>query len=163
VRPLHDLLQLLTIDGRSRFRLENYWQVHATNEFKSARAAPGGPVIPREWRFHTQWMLLNREAAGLLAANAHLIDLFAGTHAPDESAFGTLLHLAGYPLDWKVAHQDVTWARWPSAIAPNPETFYELTPETAGDLAASGCYFARKFGPGSTIGTFGLHLPSMAE
>ena len=78
-------------------------------------------------------------------------------------AITSALHLAGYPLDWKVAHQDVTWARWPSAIAPNPETFYELTPETVGDLAASGCYFARKFGPGSTIGTFGLHLPSMAE
>lgn len=160
VRPLQELLRLLSIDGRSRFRTETIAQVHAVNPFKSARASECGPVPPEDWRFHPQWMLLNREAAELIMSNAPLVDLFAGTHAPDESAFGTLLHLAGYPMESRVASQDITWTRWPSSIAANPETFFDITPEVAGDIAASGCYFARKFGPGSYIGNYGLHLPA---
>ncbi len=157
VRPLRDLLHLLSIDGRCRFRTQGRDEVEAINPWKSARAPDFGPIPPSEWRWHTQWMLLNREAAELIVANDGLIRHFEGSQAADESAFGTLLHIAGYPLDRKVAPRDITWTRWASPIIPNPETLFNPTPADMGDIASSGCYFARKFGPGSTAGRFGLH------
>jgi hypothetical protein len=157
VRPLNELLRLLSLDGRSRFRLQDWWQVREVNPWKSGRAALSGPIPPGEWRWHTQWVLLNREAAELLAANKRLIGCFHGTQAADESAFGTILHIAGYPLEQKVAAQEVTWTRWASPLAPNPEVIFIPTPSLMGDITGSGCFFARKFGPGSTVRQFGLH------
>jgi hypothetical protein len=157
VRPMTDLLRLLSIDGRSRFRVQDWWEVNGINHWKAERASPAGPIPPREWRWHPQWMLLNREAAELIVTNESLIACFDGTHAPDESAFGTILHIAGYPLEQKVAPKDITWCRWASAIAANPDTILLPTPSIVGDIAGSGCFFARKFGPGSSLGQFGLH------
>ncbi len=157
VRPLRDLLRLLSLDGRSRFRTSTLDEVLVSHPHKPARA-PYGARIPRgQWRFHSRWVLLNREAAELLAANAALLECFAGTHAPDECAFGTILHAAGYPMGEKVAAQDVTWSRWPSPESPHPETIIQTPPQLPGDIAGSGCFFARKFNAGSSIGEFGLH------
>lgn len=156
-RPLGDLLRLLAIDGRSRFQIEYVEDVAMTNPVKASRAHPAGRITPGEWRFHSPWMLLNREAAELLVANESLLECFAGTHGPDECAFGTILNVTGYPLEWKVAAQDVTWSRWPEPDSAFPDTVTELTSEAIGDIAGSGCYFARKFPAGSRVGEFGLH------
>ncbi|HEX2749782.1 MAG TPA: beta-1,6-N-acetylglucosaminyltransferase [Verrucomicrobiales bacterium] len=157
VRPLNELLRLLSIDGRSRFNIEDWWKVDSLNPWKSGRASPAGPIPPREWRWHPQWMLLSREAAELIVANEKLIACFHGTHAPDEAAFGTLLHIAGYPLEQKVAKQNVTWTRWESDIAANPDLITSPTPAVMGDIAGSGCFFARKFPAESPVGLYGMH------
>jgi Core-2/I-Branching enzyme len=159
VRPFSDLRQLLAIDGRSRFVVQTFDEVSEANPDKADRAPFGGRIPRGQWRFHSPWIHFNREAAELLAANERLIDCFEGTRAADESAFGTILHIAGYPLGSKLAAQDLTWSRRSSPDAPNPDTFGEITPELIGDIAASGCYFARGFAAGCPIGEFGLHRP----
>jgi hypothetical protein len=159
VRPFSDLRRLLDIDGRSRFVVQTFDEVNEANPDK-AESVPFGGRIPRgQWRFHSPWIHLNREAAELLAANERLIDCFDGTGAADESAFGTILHIAGYPLGSKVARRDMTWSRRLSPAAPTPDTFGELTPELIGDIAASGCFFAREFAAGSNIADYRLHCP----
>lgn len=158
VRPLRELLRLLSLDGRSRFRTQTMDEMLVSHPHKAARAPLDARIPGGQWRFHSQWLLLNREAAELLAANAALLECFAGTRAPDECAFGTILHAAGYPLEQKVAAQDVTWTRWPSPESPHPETIVQSTPQLAGDIAGSGCFFARKFSAGGAIGEYGLHL-----
>ncbi len=157
VRPLRDLLRLVSLDGRSRFRVETTDELLERQPFKAARATPESRIPAGQWRFHSQWMLLNREAAELIAANAALLECFTGTHAPDECAFGTLLHAAGYPLEKKVAAQDVTWSLWPSLVSPHPETITQVTPDLCGDIAGSGAFFARKFSAGSALRDYGLH------
>ena len=163
VRPLRDLLRLLSFDGRSRFRIQTLDDVLVSHPHKAARATPAARIPAGRWRFHSQWTLLNREAAELLAANAAMLDCFAGTHAPDECAFGTILNAAGYPVEKKVAGQDLTWSRWLSPESPHPETIYLTTPELLGDIISSGCFFARKFSSGSKPGEHGLHLAGPAE
>ena len=160
VRPLRDLLRLLTIDGRSRIPWATYEEAEEFHPQKAARAPLEGRIPPGYWVFHPQWMLLNREAAALLVANAALLDCFAGTHAPDEAAFGTILHAAGYPLDRKVALQSATWMRWPAMESSHPDTITCADPETIGEILGSGFYFARKFAPGSGVEHYGLHVAS---
>jgi len=159
VRPLRDLLRLLSFDGRSRFPWAAHEEAAEYHPQKAARALMSGRIPPGAWRFHPPWMLLNREAAELLAANAPLGDCFAGTHAPQEAAFGTMLYAAGYPLTGKAAAQEMTWARWLTNESPHPEWITEADAETMGEIAGSGCFFARKFTPESDPGKFGLHLP----
>ena len=157
VRPLRDLLRLLSLDGRSRFHIESLDDVLVSHPHKAARATPLARIPAGRWRFHSQWTLLNREAAELLVANEALVDCFAGTHAPDECAFGTILNAAGYPLERKVGDQNVMWSRWPSPDSPHPETIVEAPPELLGELVGSGCFFARKFSVGSKVREYGLH------
>jgi Core-2/I-Branching enzyme len=159
VRPLADLLRLLRIDGRSRFPWAAHEEAEEYHPQKAARAPLEGRIPPGDWRFHPQWVLLSREAAALLVANAALVECFAGTYAPDEAAFGTILHAAGYPLLEKVALQAVTWTRWMTEDAPQPEFIAQPDAATMGEIAASGCYFARKFAPGCGVEAYGLHLP----
>lgn len=159
IRPLADFLRLLSLDGRSRFRLQTADEAAAINPFKSGRIDPNHHLPWREWRFHSQWMLLNREAASLIAANSHLLPLFEGMMAPDECVFGTLLHLTGYPVGEKVAADDPTWLRWPDNFAPHPQDHSALPPALAGDLIASGCFFARKFTADCPLAATALHLP----
>ena len=159
VRPLRDLLRLLRMDGRSRFPWASHEEAEEFHPQKAARAPREGRIPPGDWCFHPQWVLLCREAAELLVANEPLVDCFAGTHAPDEAAFGTMLQAAGYPLVQKVALQGVTWARWMTDDSPHPDFITQAEAETMGDIAGSGCYFARKFAPGCGVGQFGLHVP----
>jgi hypothetical protein len=159
VRPLRDLLRLLRFDGRSRFPWASHEEAEEFHPQKASRAPVDGRIPPGAWRFHPQWMLLSREAAELLTANEALLDGFAGTHAPAEAAFGTLLHAAGYPLHEKVAASEMTWALWLTNDAPHPEFITHADEVTMGDIAGSGCFFARKFAPGSHPERFGLHLP----
>ena len=97
------------------------------------------------------------EAAELLTANAALLDCFAGTHAPDEAAFGTMLNASGYPLEQRAAAQDITWSRWPETGAKHPALFPAADAALMGDIAGSGCFFARKFAAGSDPRKWGLH------
>jgi hypothetical protein len=116
-----------------------------------------GTVPPGYWLWHSPWMLLNREAAELIVANENLIECFDGAPAPDECAFGTILHAAGYPLKGKVAEHDMTWSRRTKVDPDRPEVLLNPSATDMGDIAGSGAFFARKFGPGNVMARFGLH------
>jgi hypothetical protein len=60
-------------------------------------------------------------------------------------------------MERKVAAQDVTWTRWTSTAAANPDVIDAPTAADIGDIAGSGCFFARKFARGSSVGEFHLH------
>jgi glycosyl transferase family 25 len=158
VRPLRDLLRMLSLDGRSRMQMIPHDLMEQLAPHKAARAPLEGRIPPSAWQFHSQWLLLNREAAELLAANECLLDCFTGTHAPDEAAFGTILHAAGWPFIEKAVSQSITWTHWSTDEASHPDCFTVANPMLMGEIAGSGCFFARKFAPGSGVERYGLHL-----
>jgi Core-2/I-Branching enzyme len=159
VRPLGDLLRLLHADGRSRFHWESMAEIRASHPHKWQHPPAAGGIPSGQFRFHSQWVLLNREAAGLLAANEALLNEMQGGLVPDEYAFGTLLQAAGYPLESRVARRDVTWTQWPSRSSAHPRTWDQLHGTLAADVISSGCFFARKFLPGAVQRAQRLHLP----
>jgi hypothetical protein len=150
IRPLPELTSLLSRDGRSRFAFETSGQLAESHPRKLTHHLPaGGPIPLGQYRFHSQWVLLHREAAELLVANATLLEALEGSIAPDEFAFGTFLHIAGYPLESRVAPRDITWKQWLSPWDAHPLSFHGISPTLASDLTVSGCFFARKFLPGA--------------
>jgi hypothetical protein len=109
----------------------------------------------RTWRTHSQWMVLNREAAQCLVAE-DFTEHFSGIFAPDEHYFATVLALRGYP-DWDdVNRQTPTWVRWQEPSG-RPEEYLHTNIMIARELAAFPGFFARKFPQGSDIGKWGLH------
>ena len=158
VRPLDDLMRLLEVDGRDRFHWLEFEDQLQQDRQKAERAYGCRTIPTHYWRFHSQWVLLSREAA-VAVAEDDFTGHFEETFAPDESYFGTVLAAKGYPLEERVAKQDVTWKCWSRGGHSHPETFDEVTPSLAGEILGSGCYFARKFSPLSNIGEFQLHLP----
>lgn len=151
IRPLADLVRLLSCDGRSRLAFATPRQVEKYHPGKLSHLPAGSPIPQGQFQFHSQWILLHREAAELLVANTALLSCFEDGTAPDEFAFGTLLQAAGYPFETRVANADITWTMWLSNADKHPLTFHGISPALAGDLMASGCFFARKFHPGAVL------------
>lgn len=116
------------------------------------------PDIPAErWRFHSQWLLLDRAMAACLLS-ADLTDLWRGSFAPDETLLGTQWELMGYPLAERTLPASPTWTRWARHHCGHPENFEHVEESLRCALLAAPHFFARKFGPGSNIGSFRLHL-----
>jgi hypothetical protein len=69
-----------------------------------------------------------------------------------------VLEAKGFSLNDHVAPQTATWTRWSGVDTSHPVTYGQVSPELAAELAASGCFFARKFAAGSNIGDYGLHI-----
>ena len=99
----------------------------------------------------TEWGGLSLVQAQMALLRAALED------APDECAFGTMLNASGYPLEQRAAAQDITWSRWPETGAKHPALFPAADAALMGDIAGSGCFFARKFAAGSDPRKWGLH------
>lgn len=155
IRPLRCLRRMLRLDRRSRFHWEDHTAVQRKDPEKAARVS-ATPAIPFSWwRFHSQWILLHREAAELLAYD-DLLRYWEHVFAPEEAYAGTMLEAAGFPLNSKVVPQTPTWTRWEPG-SPHPIAFQNVSPQFAAELTSSGCYFARKFLPQSNIGKYGLH------
>lgn len=155
IRPLADLRRVLALDGRSRFHWQPYEEVAEKHSDKAARMEKVRGVPRGLGRFHSQWLLLNREATELVAED-DFTGHFAEAWAPDEFYFGTVLEMKGWPLSDKVARDDVTWTDWVHG-GPHPRTHTSGTHELAAKLAASGKFFARKFAPGCGIKEYELH------
>jgi hypothetical protein len=147
IRPLADLETSLRLDPRSRFPWETHPALHERMPEKAARAAVQPRIPASQWAFHSQWILLNREAAELVIAH-DFTRLFENTIAPDECYFGTVLHLCGYPLEEKVAPREVTWTRWQQGA--HPEAIAEISPAQRAEWLESGKFFARKISPAGT-------------
>jgi hypothetical protein len=159
IRPLKELRRLLTLDGRSRFFWETRDEVAIKHPEKARRMDVVRGVPRGMGRFHSQWLLLDREAAALLVED-DFTEVFAECWAPDEFYFATVLEMKGWPLKDKVVRQDVTWTNWSNG-GQHPHTYTTVTPQLAAVLAASGAWFARKFAASSVLQQYGLHNMQM--
>lgn len=154
IRPLAELLRVLELDPRSRFSWESVEDIQKKeNPIKATRIQNARRIPAVFWAFHSQWILLNREAA-TLASEDDFTDVMAEVPVPDESYFGTVLRMKGYPLEELVARQDVTWAKFDGGA--HRETYDQVTPTQAAEFLSSGCFFARKFPKESNIGEYYL-------
>lgn len=160
VRPLRDLLHMLSLDGRCRMQVVPLILMEelGLTPHKVERAPVDGPLPPEEWLFHSQWLLLNREAVELIVANEVLLKCFEGVHAPDEAALCTILSVAGWPVGAKTVSQSTTWTLWVDDVVSHPELFVTVEPALMGEIMGSGCFFARKFAAGSGVAKFHPHV-----
>lgn len=155
VRPYRELLRVLKLDGRSRFAWTPWSALGNTDAHKTGRPLKA-PRLPRtQWIFHSQWVLLNREAASLLVED-DLMRWFENVFAPDECYPGTVLHAKGYPIQDRVVSTDVTWAEWQGGTSP--VALSTVSHAFAAGLAVKGAFFARKILPGCDLQKMKLHL-----
>jgi hypothetical protein len=155
IRPFRELQRVLRLDPRSRFGWTPWRDLEKTEPLKAARPLKATKVPRTRWIFHSQWILLNREAAYLVAED-DLTPWFVNVFAPDECYPGTVLQAKGYPMAERVVNTDPTWTEWQGGNSPT--TLSDVTPQLAAKLATCGSFFARKFTPQSNIRGCGLHL-----
>lgn len=162
IRPLWELQRLLEFDRRSRFYFERWTTTETRHPAKADRALQLRRIPHTLCHYHSQWVLLNRQVATLLVED-DFTPHFENVASPDECYFGTVLAMKGFPMATQIAPFDVTWASWPGLGAAHPQSFENVPAELAGQLAVTGCFFARKLLPHSNIGAYGLHLSPGAE
>ena len=155
VRPFRELQRILKLDPRSRFGWKPWRTIEQTDPSKALRPMKAPRLPHTRWIFHSQWILLNREAASLLVED-DLSRWFEDVFAPDECYPGTVLHAKGYPLQDRVVNADVTLADWQGGSSP--VTLTNIDSRMAATLASNGVFFARKFQAGSNVLSYGLHL-----
>jgi hypothetical protein len=114
-------------------------------------------VPPSVWRFHPQWVMLNREMAQSVL-ETDLTAQWAASFAPDEALIGTQLTLMGYPLTERALPVGSTWTRWEAIHTGHPDSFAEVDARLLGQLLAAPHFFARKFRAESNIRACGSHL-----
>jgi hypothetical protein len=154
VQALSRVLKNLEHDPRCQFGFRDAKEgsERAKHRFRKARGVPEGC-----WRFHQQWWLLDRVAAKLVVGVDRTED-FEDVFASDEGYFGTVLAMAGYPVDDVVYNQDVTWTHWPKEGAGSPASHDRLARAHLVSMLRSGAIFARKYPPGADVGNYRLHL-----
>ncbi len=154
VKPWAEIRRRLSLDPRSMMRMDDA----AGMKPKHLERLSAVRDLPRRaMRAHSQWSLLNREAAELLAER-DLTQHFSGIEAPDEHYFGSVLAVCGYPEGERVNPLAPTWVRWTEdETGIRPESQMLTTPSLAAELAAFPGYFARKFPAGSDIRKWALH------
>lgn len=157
VKPLAEFLDRCESAGwRGMMKLELPADVIGYDVSKAKRYTAVPQLPPWVWKLHSQWILLNREMAGALLEE-DLTGLFAGSFAPDESYFGTVLALKGYPLETQCLPLDPTWVSWETQPARHPREMTAVTAQEAATFRLGAHGFARKFSARSDIGKWGLH------
>jgi hypothetical protein len=159
IRPWGELQRALALDGRSWFATESVHDLWNKDWGKACRPADAPWIPANMWAFHSQWVLLNREAAELVVED-DFTEYFAKSFAADEAYVATVLRMKGYPIGEKVRSQNPTYFRFPeqAGTRPHPLAFPKVTADLAVELATSGRFFARKFPSGSNIRNFKLHV-----
>ncbi len=158
VKPLEEFLEKCESAGwRGMMAFEKADAVRAYDPTKAKRYTAVPQVPPWIWKWHSQWIVLDREMAQALMEE-DLTAYFAKSFAPDESYFGTVLALKGYPLDSKCLPLDPTWVSWETQPARHPGELTEVTEMEAMALRLGGHFFARKAGIHSDIAKWHLHL-----
>lgn len=154
IRPWSEIRRRLTFDPRSMID----WQDRESMKVKHLeRLSPLEDVPARERRMHSQWCLLDREAA-LCVTERDLTDRFEKVKAADEHYLGTVLALRGFPEEKKINRRQVTWTLWNDfALTSRPEEHRLTRPELIAELANFEGFFARKFPKESDIAKWGLH------
>lgn len=157
IRPLPEILRRLELDPRPQFGFRTLEKAHLRHVGRIGEV----PQVPKAcWRFHSQWMLLDRVAA-VFAAAQDFTEMFGRMSVPDEAYFATVLSMQGYPLEGNVLKKDVTWTNW-EKDAGSPDSWRFLPVDRLHDMIHSGALFARKFPKGADIGRYGLHRSTAA-
>ncbi len=155
IRPWTEIRRRLMIDGRSMMDM-----VASGSEVSSPhreRLEQVKDLPERAMRVHSQWSLLNREAAECIVEH-DFTERFASIMAPDEHYFGTVLALRGFDEGSRMQNVAPTWVRWTKdARIAHPEEYLSTNLPLISKLAASPSFFARKFPAASDIGRWGLH------
>ena len=159
IKPFREWERVLQIDDRSRFRWSEPDEIWRYDRQKANRHKHSNGVPRSSWIFHSQWIMLNRDAAELVSS-VDLTSHFENVFAADESYFGTLLRLQEYPMETNVVPLDATWADWKKR-GPHPEMIVKPSPEQLTSMMSGQFYFARKFSRDSNVGALGLHLPAL--
>lgn len=109
IKTWPEIRKRLRCDGRSMISSEAQGEMKEKH-LRRFSAVPW--VEARCRRVHSQWVLLNREAAECLTEDDFTAK-FETMDAPDEHYIGSVLAMKGYPLDADhVYQQDLTWVRW---------------------------------------------------
>lgn len=154
VRPLGEVLRRLYFDPRPQFNPLPFEKSPKRFRVKVAKINS----LPSElWRFHSQWILFDRTTAILSTRNDYT-SLMESMMAPDETYFGTVLHMEGYPLDDFVFSEKLTWTHW-QKDAGSPDAHQSISPKHLSEIVSGHYLFARKFPSSSDIGKHGLHQP----
>jgi hypothetical protein len=155
VRSFFSLSRSLRLDPRSRLAMSSPDSVRRMGNIDKARRFDRLEGIGSEhcW-FQEQWMCLNREDVST-SIQEHWLQHFKRVWAPDECYFSTVLCAAGKTPGAELLNRQVTWTKWRGGS--HPQQYNQVLPRLAGEIADSGCFFARKFGPASDIGRWGLH------
>lgn len=157
VKPWAEMRRRLQLDPRWMLRMDDAAGMKSKH---LERIAAVRDLPHHAMRTHSQWALLNREAAELLA-EFDLTGHFTGIEAPDEHYFGSVMALCGYPESERLNPLAPTWVRWTEdETGINPESQMLTTASLAAGLAAFPGFFARKFPSGSDIGKWRLHRPA---
>ena len=156
VRPFEALSNSLRLDTRSRMHVQPWAEVRRRNVLKAQRLENLPGIRKEIAHFHDQWMCLDREDA-LLVTEKDWTASFESVFAPDEAYFATVLAASGKPPLQALANRAITWTEWEEGWG-NPRDFQRVPPRMAAQIVDSGCFFARKFGAGSDIGRWNLHV-----
>lgn len=155
VRPFGELSVNLRRDPRSRLHVWSLDEVKsAGNRYKMKRLLRLSGIPMSLAFFQEQWMCLSREDA-LTVTEKDWTSCFEQVEAADECYFATVLAVSGMSLSKGTVNRAITWTDWRGGA--HPEEYTEVPPPIACRIAESGCYFARKFSPGSDIAKWGLH------
>jgi hypothetical protein len=156
VRPFDDLSSGLRLDDRSRIRVSTQEEVRRAGHVDKARVLDAISGIEKKFAlFQHQWMCLCREDA-LIVTEKDWTPFFKNVYVPDECFFATVLAASGKSPMHSAANRQLTWSDWHRG-GDHPQNYVQVLPRVAAQIAESGCYFARKFAPGSDIGRWSLH------
>jgi hypothetical protein len=158
IKPFSSLLSHLDRTGwQGQMETQLPEEFAIKDPIKAKRLDKVKDVPPGLWRFHPQWIVLNREMSQLVL-DTDLTGQWANSFAPDESLIGTQLVLMGYPLAERTLPIGCTWTRWDGPHTGHPDNFCEVDGQLLGQLLAAPHFFARKFMAESNIRECGLHL-----
>lgn len=132
-----DVLAVLEADHRSRFVRRHHDPMSRDGLMQRVRHA----TLPREHlRVHSQWVVLNRDAAGLVLQE-DLTDRFSGVFAADEHYIGSVLAYRGLPESC-IASINPTFVSWTDG---KPEILDDQWETRKTEAVSTGAFFARKF------------------
>jgi hypothetical protein len=156
IRPWAEMRRRLIIDPRSML----YYETSGDMKKKHLERISIVEDLPdRARRIHSQWCLLDREAATCVT-EVDFTPHFEKLSAADEHYIGSILALRGYNENDRINRQEITWAKWQDdGETTRPRAFDRTNAGLTAELAAFPGFFARKFPIGSDIGKWGLHRP----
>ncbi|MFD0895800.1 alpha-1,2-fucosyltransferase [Luteolibacter ambystomatis] len=142
IKAWHQIKTALQSDPRSRIDEQTIDRMSGSHR---GRFQSSSRVLSSSWRVHSQWVLLDRQAASEILLAGRLND-FGNVFAADEHYFGTMLASRGYPDD-KLNRSSAIWIRW----AGSPVSFEHLDEALIEELRRFPGFFARKFPPQADI------------
>lgn len=151
IKPWMVVASAIRADPRSRIDLKDAEEMKRCHYDRVARLHPR--IAREHWKAHSQWLLLDRRAAALLADN-DLTAHFAHLYVPDEHYIGTALSILGFP-ESHVNKSRITYVNWRYG---SPALFDAIPDDVVRELKETPAFFARKFSSDSPIADLRLHV-----